>query len=70
MSLLSSYGRLEELLQLAQLRGDHEGLVEQLLARPPPAGAFRWGGGGLGGGVGVAKMVGRAVQDALKGVGG
>ncbi|KXZ53919.1 hypothetical protein GPECTOR_6g837 [Gonium pectorale] len=33
VSLLASYGRLEELLSLAALRGDHEGLLEQLLAR-------------------------------------
>ncbi|KAG2496729.1 hypothetical protein HYH03_005142 [Edaphochlamys debaryana] len=41
VSLLASYGRLDELLQLAQLRGDHEGLLEQLMARPQPGGALR-----------------------------
>ncbi|EFJ45682.1 hypothetical protein VOLCADRAFT_105888 [Volvox carteri f. nagariensis] len=41
VSLLGSYGRLDELLQLAQLRGDHEGLLEQLMARPQPGGAVR-----------------------------
>ncbi|GIL52118.1 hypothetical protein Vafri_8045 [Volvox africanus] len=41
VSLLESYCRLDELLQLAQLRGDHEGLLEQLMARPQPGGAIR-----------------------------
>ncbi|GLI64360.1 hypothetical protein VaNZ11_007601 [Volvox africanus] len=41
VSLLESYCRLDELLQLAQLRGDHEGLLEQLMARPQPDGAIR-----------------------------
>ncbi|GLC42145.1 hypothetical protein PLESTB_000635800 [Pleodorina starrii] len=41
VSLLASYGRLDELLQLAQLRGDHEGLLEQLMTRKQPGGAIR-----------------------------
>jgi hypothetical protein len=41
VSLLASYGRLDDLLHYAQLRGDYEGMLEQLLGRALPDGARR-----------------------------